>query len=217
MANQNNLKISGMLNQHEFKERYNFTVQRIINGFSRPGLAFLLGKTTYEVSDYEHLCEHIRMSYKDHEVMAALFGKPAPSVPAFQIKANDIDISGEKRMIRGEVIETESERQFHFVHPWKIKGENTAFKITENLSREADQDIKINLFVNESLNNLIITGCFNQGCTALFLYEHLNSIIAEEWRPLFLKNLSGLVYARIHTGEFHIHRHDGQVLYKIKR
>lgn len=216
MANTQNLKISGMLNQHEFKERYIFTMQRIINGFSRHEMAFLLGRTNYDINDYEHLHEHVKMSYKDYEIMALVFKNRPPSVPVFQTRADNIDISTERRMIRGTVWETERERQFHFVHPWKMKGESTKIIITEDLSRNAEQDLEINRFVYEHLVILKKTGCFDRGCTALFLYQQLITIIAKAWKPLFVTNLRNLIYAGVYSQEFQIQQQDGRIFYKTK-
>ncbi|MBE9600325.1 hypothetical protein [Pedobacter sp. MC2016-24] len=217
MVNNQILKISGMLNQHEFIERYIFTMQRVINGFSRHEMSFLFGKTTYEINDYEHLSEHVKLSYQDYELMALVFEHVPPSVPVFQTRIDNIDVSAERRMIRGTVSETESERHFQFVHPWKIKGEDVQITITEDLYRNAEQDLQINEFVYEFLLDLKKTGCFDRGCTALFLYQKLNLIIAEEWKPRFLTNLRDLVYAHIYSNEFQIQQQDGLVFYKTKK
>ncbi len=214
MTNQNNLKISGMLNQHEFKERYIFTQQRIINGFSRQDLAFLLGRMTNDVSDYEQLGTHVKMNYQDHEVMAAVFKTLAPAAPMFYPKANEIDISNEKRMIRGSVTETDTQRLFDFIHPWKIKGENKPINIAESLVCDRSQDLKISEFVQQHLFQFKKAGCFDRGCTALFLYQQLTPVVDKVWKPLFLKVLRALVYAQIHAQEIKSHEIDGRVFYK---
>ncbi|MEJ2884373.1 hypothetical protein [Pedobacter sp. GR22-6] len=216
MANQQNLKISGMLNQHEFIERYVFTKQRVMNGFTRPDLAFLLGRIPNDVADYEHFGAHVKMSYQDHEVMAAVFKKLAPTTPIFQARANDIDISNDKRMIRGTVLETDAQRVYDFIHPWKIKGEDKPITIVEELDRDMTQDAMIRAFVEEHLAQLKAQGCFEHGCTALFLYQQLSGLICKSWQPLFLKILRVSIYARIHAQEIRVHQVNGQTIYKTK-
>ncbi len=49
MANQQHLKISGMLTQHEFKECY---------------ITFLLVRITHDVTDYEQLTKIIKKQYR---------------------------------------------------------------------------------------------------------------------------------------------------------
>lgn len=216
MANQQNLKISGMLNQHEFIERYVFTKQRVMNGFTRPDLAFLLGRSPNDVADYEHFGAHIKMNYQDHEVMAAVFKKLAPAAPIFQARVNDIDISNDKRMIRGTVVETDAQRSFDFMHPWKIKGEDKPITIIEDLGRDTTQDTLIRAFVDEHLAQLKAQGCFERGCTALYLYQQLTGLICKAWQPLFLKILRASIYARIHAQEIRAHQVNGQTIYKTK-
>jgi hypothetical protein len=217
MTNYQTLKISGMLNQHEFNQRYIFTMQRIASGFSRHELAFLLGRTTYDIADYEQLCEQAKLSFRNYEAMAALFKNPAPIPLAFNSKVNDTDISNEKRMIRGTVTETNKERQIQFIHPWKIKGESKPVIIVEGIERVADKDLKILQWVYDHLAKLKTIGCFERGCTALFLHQQMNSTIVAEWKPLFVTILRQVVYAHVHSSEFQIHYEDGQVLYKIKK
>ncbi len=194
--------------------RYIFTKKRIINGFSRQDLAFLLGRTTHDLIDYEQLGAHVKMTYKDHEVMAAVFKTLAPAVPVFQAKENATDVSNDKRMIRGSVLETGTQRKLDFTHPWKIKGENKAITIIEDLAHEGAQDLMISEFVQQHLFQLKNAGCFDRGCTALFLYQQLYAIIEKAWKPLFLKNLRTLVYTQIHAQEIRAHAIDGQVIYK---
>lgn len=216
MTNQPNLKISGMLNQHEFIERYVFTKQRVMNGFTRPDLAFLLGRSSNDVTDYEHFGAHVKMSYQDHEVMATVFKKRAMYARIFQARVNDIDISNDKRMIRGTVLETDAKRSYDFIHPWKIKGENKPITIVEDLSRDVTQDVMIRAFVEEHLAQLKAQGCFERGCTALFLYKQLSGLICKAWQRLFLKILRVSIYARIHAQEIRVHQVNGQTIYKTK-
>ncbi len=216
MKNQHHLKISGMLNQHEFVERYIFTIQRISNGFSRAELAFLMGKSSNDITDYEQLGAHVKMDYKDHEVMAAVFKALPPAALMFQTKANDIDISNEKRIIRGSVMETDTQRFFDVIHPWKIKGENKPVNLVESLVRDGSQDLMISEFVQKQLVQFKNAGCFDRGCTAFFLYQQLSPVVDKAWRPLFLKVLRALIYAKIHTQEIKSHQVHGQVIYKSK-
>jgi len=206
-----------MLNQHEFKERYIFISQRIANGLSRPDLAFLLGKSTYDVTDYEHLCGQVRMNFKDYEVMATLYKNSAPAAPVFYTQANNIDISGERRMIRGTVTERAREWQIEFLHPWKIKGENKPIAICGDLHRPAEQDSKITELVIEYLLSLKKTGYFQHGCTAFQLYHQLNNTKAKHWQPRCLTVLRQTVYAHVHSGEFQIHQQNGQLFYQLKK
>jgi len=216
MANQQNLKISGMLNQHEFIERYVFIKQRVTNGFTRSELAFLLGRSPNDVADYEHFDAHVKMNYQDHEVMAAFFKKRATAAPIFQARVNDIDISSDKRMIRGTVVETDAQRIYDFIHPWKIKGENKPITIVEELGHDMTQDVLIRAFVEEHMAQLKAQGCFERGCTALYLYQQLAGLICKAWQPLFLKILRVSIYARIHTQEIRLHQVNGQTIYKTK-
>lgn len=216
MANQQHLKFSGMLNQHEFTERYLFTLRRIANGFSRRDLAFLLGRATDDLTDYEQLAAHVKMNYNDHETMASVFKRTSLASPIFYTKANETDISNERRMIRGIIMETEDRRYLDFVHPWKIRGDQKDLTITESLSRDDSQDLQINEYLYKQLLVLKNSGCFDPGCTALLLYQQINSVIDKKWKPLFLSNLRNMVFAQIYSKELYINQKDGRVTYKIK-
>lgn len=211
------VQCSGMLNQYEFKERYAFITKRIINGFSRAELAFLLGRTVYEVTDYEQLCEYVKMGYKDQLVMIPLFRGTTVAPPKFLTKVHHTDVSHDKRMIRGTVTDTECEREFRFVHPWLIKEEKTAIDLKEDLLRNVKYDAEITGFVNLTLNSLKKSGSFDQGCTALFLYQQLFGIMPVPWLPVFTTILKKAVYALIHAGQLQTGEQDGQVIYKIKQ
>lgn len=217
MTNTQTIKISGMLNQHEFKERYLFTMQRIANGFSRLDLSFLLGRNAFDIIDYEQLSGQLKLNFNDHELMAALFKNPAASTLAFYSKMNGIDIATEKRMIRGTAIETEKERYISFSHPWKIIGENKPITITEHLAIYTDDDLEILEFVYDHLADLKRVRFFEQGCTALAIYHQLNNSITRCRQPMLTKILRQVVYGHIHSGEFQVHLMDGQVFYKIKK
>jgi hypothetical protein len=216
MANLQPLKISGMLNQHEFTARYIFTKQRIINGFARQEMAFLLGRTIHDLTDYEQLGAHVKMSYQDHEIMATVFKRTAPAVPMFYAKSNDIDISNDRRMIRGTVTETGTQRSYEFIHPWKMQGEKKPVILVEDLGRDGAQDVLITEFIQEQLGQLKAAGCFDRGCTALFLYQQLKQVIDKEWQLLFLKMLRITIYAHIHAQDIRVHQIDGQLIYKTK-
>ena len=66
-------------------------------------------------------------------------------------------------------METGTQRKLDFTHPWKIKGENKAITIIEDLAHEGAQDLMISEFVQQHLFQLKNAGCFDRGCTRSFL------------------------------------------------
>lgn len=216
MTNTQTHQFSGMLNQHEFKERYIFMMQRIANGFSREDLAFLLGRSSYHVIDFEEFSDKIKMNYEDYEAMATLFRTSPPPSPAFNAKVNNLDISAEKRMIRGTYRETNKERHHQFIHPWTIKGVNTPITITENIQRNAERDAEIKQHLTAFLSRCIGQNIFNHKTSALKIYHHVYIALPGEWRPSFIPPLKQVVYEFILTEKLMFKNEQGHIFYQTK-
>lgn len=188
-----------MLNQHEFTTRYIFILQRIANGFSREDMAFLFGRTSYHVIDYEEFSVHVKMDYQDHEGMAALFKGRMPVSPAFNTKVNKLDISNEKRMIRGSFIETAKERHYHFIHPWTIKGINAPITIVEPIQIDTSRDAEILNELTAELDRLIGFGYFNSKISAIGIYHHIWLNTIPKWRIRLAAILKLAIFKAIHA------------------
>lgn len=205
---------SGMLNQHEFIQRHNFTTQRIANGFARIDMGFLLGRSIYDIVDYEQLCEQTKINISDKEI-SILFKKPVPSASLFFSKVNDSSIANEKRIIRGTVIENEHEREIHFSHPWAVRRDSTGITIVENLCRFQEEEGGIQDWVSDRLEYLI--SYLNDGCTGLFLYQELAKGLPEKWEESFTNALVSAVYDHVHSGKLKMCHQDGRIIYKSRK
>lgn len=216
MPNQHITRFSGMLNQHELKERYIFIKQCRENGFSREDIAFLLGRSSYHIIDYEGLSTHIKMDYMDHEVMAELFKTLAPRAPAFDYMIDKHNISHEKRLIRGTYTSSEKGCLYQFNHPWTIKGINKPIVIDMKLCRDYNYDEQIRLLLKFQLNKLIKLGYFDHKCAPIKIYDYIYSTIQIEWCSLFTPLLKQVVYDFIRNDKLIPLNESGHIFYQIK-
>lgn len=204
---------SGMLNQFEFTERYLFISQRAASGYSREDIAFLLGKTSYHVIDFEELAEKVKMNYQDHEVMAELFRASKPASPAFNDKLNGQTIANEKRMIRGSYSEKDNEGLYKFIHPWLIKGLCTPITIKVSTERNNKHDDEIFIILSEQLRRLIATGFFDRKKSAMMIYYELYSDIQPDFRPLFVPLLRQAMFEFVRTEKIRMTNEESHIYY----
>lgn len=216
MANNQIIKFSGMLNQHEFKERYIFIIQRIENGFSKEDIAFLLGRSSYHVIDYESFSDQVKMDYEDHEVMAELFKTPLPPTPAFNSKVNKVDISVEKRMIRGTCIQTDRELYYQFIHPWTIKGINEPLTIHRPIRSNTRNNEELSHELRMELARLTDFGYFNNKSPAMTIYRHMHIHVIPDWQPLLVPALRQVVFEFISLEKLHLKNERGHIYYQTK-
>ncbi|WP_316835659.1 hypothetical protein [Pedobacter nutrimenti] len=216
MANHQSIKFSGMLNQHEFKERYIFIMQRIENDLSKEDIAFLLGRTSYHVIDYESFSDQVKMDYEDHEVMAELFKTPFPATPAFNSKVNKVDISMEKRLIRGTCIQTDRELHYHFIHPWTIKGINEPLTILKPIQSKTRKDEELSHELRIELARLTDFGYFNNKSPAITIYRHMQIHVIPDWQPLLVPALRQVVFEFIRSEKLQLKNERGHIYYQTK-
>lgn len=216
MSNKKITTFSGMLNQHEFKERYVFIVQRKANDLSREDVAFLQGRSPYDIIDYEELSNQIKMDYKDQEVMAAIFKTLTPKPPAFDYMIDKQNISHEKRMIRGTYTTSEKGCLYQFNHPWTIKRINKPILIDFKISRDSKYDEEIKLLLKSQLNMLIRLDYFENKHSPIKIYNKIYSDIQIKWRPLFTPLLKQVVYDFIRTDKLVPINESGHTYYQIK-
>jgi len=216
MANHQSIKFSGMLNQHEFKERFIFIMQRIENGLSKEDIAFLLGRTSYHVIDYESFSDQVKMDYEDHEVMAELFKTPLPAAPAFNSKVNKVDISMEKRMIRGSCIQTDKELHYQFIHPWTIKGINEPLTILKPIQSYARNDVEVSHELRMEFARLIDFGYFNNKSPAIAIYRHMQTHLIPDWQSLLVPALRQVVFEFISSEKLQLKNELGHIYYQTK-
>jgi len=126
----NQTHFSGLLNQHELSQRLQFIRHRIANGYTTDEVAFLLGRTPHYLKDYEELGP-IKLDGEDTINYTYLFTEPLCHTDRFDTKNNSIDISYEKRMLRGQKIWSAIDIRHEYVHPWTWKGLCKAIVLTE--------------------------------------------------------------------------------------
>jgi len=143
-AGESSLKstFSGLINQREFWQRLHFIRSRILNGYSREEVSFLLGRTPHFIKDYEELAG-VALDGEDMINYTFLFNKLLRSMEVFDHKKNDMDISYEKRMLRGIKLSSVYEITYEFIHPWTVRHANKPIVIKEKVRQAGEYSEEI--------------------------------------------------------------------------
>lgn len=184
---------SGLVNQHEFLQRIQFMKSRILNGYTTEQVAFLLGRTPYFIRDFEEL-NPVKLDGEDIINYTYLFTESLMDEDSFDRKKNDIDISYEKRMVRGIRISSNTEIKYEFVHPWTNNGICKPLKLSEELIiSQSNLDTKLSTI----LTSLVLGGYFSNLRSPMEIFMKLENL-TEPVSSLILP-LRSAIYRFIHT------------------
>jgi len=200
---------SGLLNQHEFLQRLHFMRSRILNAYTAEEVAFLLGRTANYIRDYEELGP-VKLDTEDLINHSYLFKDSLQVQDTFERKKDNMDISYEKRMLRGMRVSSATEIRYEFIHPWTRYGVCTPFILTEPLKpSQANQEAQL----RGILTNLMRNGYLAASRSPMEIYKETKKLIS--FCPVEILSLKRVLYQLVQTGKLIVKTHSDKFYFKI--